>query len=240
MRGPAPPARVVAMPDVANLEKQADRACAHVCVPRGVRNDSVVGLCYHREFVSVEEESELLRCVSTIRWKSLRGRLVQNHGGLPHSKGMIATPLPPSLLALSSSVVRAGIFPEERAPNHALVNRYIGEDACIEPHEDGPVFFPCTAILSMQSHTRMDFYPKYGDHHKTPLLSILLEPRSLLCFRDLAYTNFLHGIRARRDQNLPMYAPPHSVKPTNGLAEPIQRTSITLRYCKPLKTTIKL
>ncbi|GKA33493.1 recombination initiation defects 3 [Tanacetum coccineum] len=83
------------------------------------------------------------------------------------------------------------------------------------PHQDGPAYFPVVAILSLGSPVVMDFTPhaklvgtasniedtgsiegtddeKLPDHHP---FSIALMPRSLLIFKDLAYSEYLHGIK---------------------------------------------
>lgn len=82
----------------------------------------------------------------------------------------------------------------------------------IQPHQDGPAYFPVVAILSLGSSVVMDFTPHsrlslctngvkddssngatsdieknewLHDHHP---FSVLLMPRSLLIFRDEAYS----------------------------------------------------
>ena len=77
----------------------------------------------------------------------------------------------------------------------------------MQPHQDGPAYFPVVAILSLGSPVVMDFTPhsrlkscadqlteKVDDkdsngttHHPHPF-SILLMPRSLLIFKDEAYS----------------------------------------------------
>ncbi|KAI8526450.1 hypothetical protein RHMOL_Rhmol13G0308400 [Rhododendron molle] len=91
------------------------------------------------------------------------------------------------------------------------------------PHQDGPAYLPVVAILSLGSPVVMDFTPhsslkmctntvikdvedKFPDggagdletekglngHHA---FSVLLMPRSLLIFKDEAYSDYLHGIK---------------------------------------------
>ncbi|KAH7541742.1 hypothetical protein FEM48_Zijuj02G0000100 [Ziziphus jujuba var. spinosa] len=92
-----------------------------------------------------------------------------------------------------------------------------------EPHQDGPAYFPVVAILSLGSPVVMDFTPhlslrfctstwtnnvkdrssnkgaldiervQWLDNHSP--FSVLLMPRSLLIFKDKAYSDYLHGIK---------------------------------------------
>ncbi|KAG8633614.1 hypothetical protein MANES_18G121700v8 [Manihot esculenta] len=115
----------------------------------------------------------------------------------------------------------SGLFPS--AINHVLINEYL-PDQGIMPHQDGPAYFPVVAILSLGSPVVMDFIPhsrlrtctdtwdnndvksegsgeepseietdkRMDNHHP---FSVLLMPRSLLIFKDNAYSDYLHGIK---------------------------------------------
>ncbi|CAI5495737.1 unnamed protein product, partial [Closterium sp. Naga37s-1] len=120
--------------------------------------------------------------------------------------------------------------------NHVLVNEY-QEGQGIMPHQDGPAYFPCVAILSLGLPGTMAFSPHqrlleerreagggasvdreggavragdgkdemgreeagewgmYGDAVVTRE-SVALPPRSLLVFKDQAYTDYLHAATA--------------------------------------------
>lgn len=79
----------------------------------------------------------------------------------------------------------------------------------LQPHQDGPSYFPVVAILSLGSPVVMDFTPharlkldskdsngeiteiakdKWLDDHRP--FSIILMPRSLLIFKDQAYSGY--------------------------------------------------
>lgn len=86
-----------------------------------------------------------------------------------------------------------------------------------QPHEDGPSYHPVVATMSLGSHTVFHYY-RYKDTHtdvadpsegdtpaentgsrgkaidKTPVMSLLLEPRSLVITTQDFYTSHLHGI----------------------------------------------
>ncbi|KAJ3557361.1 hypothetical protein NP233_g11761 [Leucocoprinus birnbaumii] len=74
-----------------------------------------------------------------------------------------------------------------------------------KPHEDGPKYFPVVATISLGSHTVFNYYRyKKGSTEiednkekvidKEPVLSMLLEPRSLVVSYGDMYTSYLHGI----------------------------------------------
>lgn len=190
----------------------------------------VPGLSYHQNFLSDSQHTSLLLDIDTRgRWKRLHARSLQNHGGLPHARGMVATELPSHLAQIATLLVNAGVFAKDAPPNHVLVNRYEPGEG-IDAHEDGPVFVPCAAIVSLQAPVVMDFYRKKEEagHDPKPVASIVLEPRSLLRIEGDAYSRYLHAIAATeidRGSDLLLNELP------NGKSESRrqQRTSLTLR-----------
>ncbi|EME30843.1 uncharacterized protein Gasu_18590 [Galdieria sulphuraria] len=161
---------------------------------------SVPGLVYISEYIDTQLEEYLLTQIyrqPVVKWKVLANRRLQNWGGTPHSKGMIATTLPTWLLCIATRLEKDGFFPE--TPNHVLINEYLPGQG-IEPHEDGPIYYPCAAILSLENEIVLDFYSKgvnsvTAEEIQQYTGSLLLEPRSLLIIRDSAYQNYLHGIQ---------------------------------------------
>lgn len=82
----------------------------------------------------------------------------------------------------------------------------------IQPHEDGPTYHPVVATVSLGSHAVFHYYgykkegntenpedpkatPDGGPIDSTPLLSVLLEPRSVIITTSTLYTSNLHGIQ---------------------------------------------
>lgn len=86
-----------------------------------------------------------------------------------------------------------------------------------KPHEDGPAYHPVVATLSLGSHAVFHYY-RYADDdnngrtsdaplaevdqekgkgrpiQRDPILSLLLEPRSLVITTSTLYTSHLHGV----------------------------------------------
>lgn len=142
-----------------------------------------------RDFLSADEESEILRCVDgapTEKWVSLRGRKLQCLGGTPKPPpdAMVPEPLPSWVQSVCDALVGAGIFPADAPPNHCLVNAYEAGQG-ITAHKDGPLYTPRVAILSLGSVASFDFVQ--DDTERGVLASLLLPPRGLLVFGHDAY-----------------------------------------------------
>ncbi|MBN3310003.1 ALKB6 dioxygenase, partial [Amia calva] len=174
-----------------------------------------------------------------------------NPGGLPHPKGMLAESLPDWLQKYAEKISDLGAFAGKTA-NHVLVNEYNPGEG-IMPHEDGPLYFPTVTTISLGSHTLLDFYHPIStgqDNEEVPqteenrfLLSLLVEPRSLLILRDDMYLRFLHGIRpVTQDTVTDKVANLHTTgaKARDSLSR-ATRVSLTIRHVpKVIKTSLLL
>lgn len=169
-----------------------------------VINDAPPTVYYIPEFISADEESHLLQQVyksPKTKWTQLSGRRLQNWGGLPHPKGMLAEKMPDWLQVYCEKISSLGAFSGKTA-NHVLVNEYKQGEG-IMPHEDGPLYHPTVTTISLGSHTLLDFYTPIsrldGDAPQTEesrfLFSLLVKPRSLLILQDEMYQRLLHGIQ---------------------------------------------
>ena len=87
----------------------------------------------------------------------------------------------------------------------------------LQPHGDGPAYYPTVATLSLGSHTILDIFAYADDgsmskegsdpshtpsksrtyDSSTPLFSVLLPRRSLFILKDELYSGHLHGIAER-------------------------------------------
>ncbi|KAL1274996.1 hypothetical protein QQF64_027810 [Cirrhinus molitorella] len=158
---------------------------------------------YVPNFITEAEEEYLLQQVYRApkpKWTQLSGRRLQNWGGLPNLKGMLAEKLPDWLLQYTEKISALGAFAGKTA-NHVLVNEYKPGEG-IMPHEDGPLYHPTVTTISLGSHTLLDFYkPVCQTQSEIPqteasryMLSLLVQQRSLLILQDDMYKIYLHGI----------------------------------------------
>uniref|UniRef100_A0A671L6V8 Alpha-ketoglutarate-dependent dioxygenase alkB homolog 6 n=2 Tax=Sinocyclocheilus anshuiensis TaxID=1608454 RepID=A0A671L6V8_9TELE len=154
--------------------------------------------------ITEAEEEYLLQQVYRApkpKWTQLSGRRLQNWGGLPNPKGMLAEKLPDWLLKYTEKISALGAFAGKIA-NHVLVNEYKPGEG-IMPHEDGPQYHPTVTTISLGSHTLLDFYkPVCQTQSEIPqteerryMLSLFVQRRSLLILQDDMYKLYLHGIQ---------------------------------------------
>ncbi|CAK6973882.1 alpha-ketoglutarate-dependent dioxygenase alkB homolog 6 [Scomber scombrus] len=185
-----------------------------------VVGDAPPTVYYIPDFITEDEETYLLQQVyrsPKTKWTQLSGRRLQNWGGLPHPKGMLAEKMPDWLQKYCDKISSLGAFSGKTA-NHVLVNEY-KEGEGIMPHEDGPLYHPTVTTISLGSHTLLDFYTPIsslddddGDDvggKDAPLteedryiLSLLVKPRSLLILQDEMYQRLLHGIQGSTEDTL--------------------------------------
>ena len=164
---------------------------------------------YLPNFITEAEETSLLAQVARTpspRWTQLANRRLQNWGGLPHPKGMIAEKMPDWLQTYVNMVNNLGVFGAKEGvdgikptlANHVLLNEYHPGQG-IMPHLDGPMFHPTISTISLGSHTVINFYKEEGENSSLKfedrlVTSLLVEPRSLLVLQDEMYHQLLHGI----------------------------------------------
>ncbi|KZT68014.1 hypothetical protein DAEQUDRAFT_728280 [Daedalea quercina L-15889] len=187
---------------------------------------------YIPDFVSVEEEELLLRKINESprpKWKQLGNRRLQIWGGGITAKGTLIPEEMPSFVKQYPDIVgrikATGAFnaSPHGAPNHIIMNEYLPGQG-IMPHEDGPAYHPVVATLSLGSHALFHYYrykpsPAMTDSpaeaaisptdsegraiDSDPVLSVLLEPRSLVITRSSLYQTHLHGIDGAHADILP-------------------------------------
>ncbi|KAF7307891.1 hypothetical protein MKEN_01149700 [Mycena kentingensis (nom. inval.)] len=180
--------------------------------------------CYYiPNFITVEEEEYLIGKIKDSpqqRWKQLANRRLQLWGGeLTSNNALIAQAMPafvesyPDIIARLRAtgmkyVCRVGVLGELTLTLTIcrIADCSASDAQGIMPHEDGPAYFPVVATISLASHCVFHYY-RYkkegaaaeasakGSIDPEPVLSVLLEPRSVVISRDALYKEHLHAIR---------------------------------------------
>jgi alkylated DNA repair dioxygenase AlkB len=160
--------------------------------------EPVAGLHYVPEFITVADETKLLREIDARPWLADLKRRVQHYGykydykARAISRSMFVGPLPTFALELGARLIDAQLLTE--VPDQLIVNEYEPGQG-ITPHVDcEPCFKERIVTVSLGSHCEMEFLPK--DDEQTAK-KILLEPRSALLISGEARHEWLHTIRAR-------------------------------------------
>lgn len=199
---------------------------------------------YQPNFITEEEEKRLIECVYAApkpKWQQLSNRRLQNWGGLPHPKGMLAETIPEWLMQYVQRVSNLDLFGDKK-PNHVLVNEYLPGQG-IMPHTDGPLFHPVITTISLGSHTVLNFHEDLhlkdtlGEDtslnsmkHRRKIMSVLLEPRSLLVVKDDLYKNHLHSIEELKCDEISELIINPGIHKTGDLLERKTRISLTIRH----------
>jgi len=151
------------------------------------------------------------------RWITLSHRRLQAHPStLLKGHTLLASPLPDWLSKpIIDRFKLLGIFEDtpHQGPNHVLINEYKRGEG-IMPHEDGDVYAPVVATVSLGAPICLNITKKpvaadaAAESSPTKTLGtggisgfsiptrILQEPRSLLITTGAAYRDLLHGIEA--------------------------------------------
>ncbi|KAJ8348322.1 hypothetical protein SKAU_G00269110 [Synaphobranchus kaupii] len=217
-----------------------------------VVKDAPPSVYYVPDYITEADEAYLLQQVHKApktKWTQLKDRRLQNWGGLPHPKGMLAEKLPEWLQKYAEKISALNVFSGKTA-NHVLVNEY-NPGQGIMPHEDGPLYYPTISTISLGSHTVLDFYRPISSsqtdvaqtEESRYLLSLLVRPRSLLVLQNEMYQNVLHGIQGvvqdtltDRVANLSLASASAGDSLTRGT-----RVSLTIRHVpKMLKAALLL
>ncbi|KAH0834082.1 hypothetical protein J3R83DRAFT_11366 [Lanmaoa asiatica] len=98
-----------------------------------------------------------------------------------------------------------------KEPNHVILNEVSGmRPSHHMPHEDGPMYYPVVGTVSLGSPTVFHYYAYNAENNQTPydvaradsgrtihlkpVLSVFLEPRSVIITTGDLYASHLHGI----------------------------------------------
>ena len=150
----------------------------------------IPGATYVPEFVSVEEERDLIRQIEKGIWTHEFARRRQHYGiGYGKQDFPSPAPLPAWIETIARRIVSAGLF--SRMPTQALVNEYEPGQG-ISAHKDYEPFDE-VASLSLASGCLMEF----AKLKRECIKSVWLEPRSLLVLTGEARHKWTHAIRPR-------------------------------------------
>ncbi len=114
-----------------------------------------------RDWLSAAEHDELSSCIlQNTRWAGVSGRQVAVLGGFPVlGERMLPLALPFWMAPVLKRLREASVFAPDRAPNHCLLNNY-QPGMGLNAHNDGPLYEPRVAIVSLGSHCVFEFVEK--------------------------------------------------------------------------------
>lgn len=157
------------------------------------KTEDLPGFSVEPEYVTPEEERELLAHVETGHWETDWRRRIQQYGVGYSDSGGKATwirDLPDWLLPLAGRVARDAQF--ERFPENCVINEYI-PPLGIGPHRDYPAFGLTIACVSLGSDVILDMTKA----DRSARVAIHVAARSLWVMTGEARSKWLHSIAAR-------------------------------------------
>jgi alkylated DNA repair dioxygenase AlkB len=151
----------------------------------------IPGLSYLRDYVTCEEETELVRVIDREPWNTSWERRRQLYGATYGPGEGSERAIPSWGCALADRMHRDGL--SERPFDQMLVNEYQPGQG-IALHHDHKPFARTVVSLSLLAPCVMDFLHPQDSRR----FSLLLERRSLLVLSDEARYEWQHGIARRK------------------------------------------
>jgi hypothetical protein len=172
---------------------------------------AISGLSYVLEYITEQEEAELVAAIDAAPWDETWDRRRQPYGATYGPRKGERRPVPEWGLHLVERLHADGVG--ERRFDQMLVNEYTPGQG-ISFHRDYEPFDRTVVSLSLLAPCVMDFRHATDGRRAT----MLLEPRSLLVLSDEARYEWEHGIARRKSDRW------------NGVATPRRRRlSVTFR-----------
>lgn len=171
----------------ANKEVSMEAAC------------SINGLELHFNFISIDEEKQLLRNIDNNVWLSDLARRVQHFGykydyrARKIDNSFFLGELPNWLNELAIKLYNKKLI--EFIPDQAIINEYEPGQGIASHIDCEPCFGDTIISLSLGSTCVMNFSREVTSLVKT---SILLEPRCLMIMKKESRYDWFHGIPARK------------------------------------------
>jgi alkylated DNA repair dioxygenase AlkB len=162
----------------------------------------IPGLIYLTEFIGVETEQRLLELVDAAEWSNELQRRVQHYGyrydyrARRIDTGMRLGGLPVWMREVGERLIEHGLVAAR--PDHVVVNEYLPGQG-IAPHVDcEPCFADGIVSLTLGAGCAMDFLRREtGD-----MVSLYLQPRSVVALRSDARYLWQHGIARRKSDQV--------------------------------------
>lgn len=158
----------------------------------------ISGLKYIPDFITSQEEQDLLTAINNEKWLADLKRRVQHYGykydykkrSLDYS--MFIGEIPQWTKVVADRIVEQGLM--KKTPDQVIVNEYLPGQGIADHIDCEPCFEDTIISLSLGSQCIMDFKNKDNKKEKQ---EVLLEAKSLVVITGEARYNWTHGIPSR-------------------------------------------
>jgi alkylated DNA repair dioxygenase AlkB len=159
----------------------------------------ISGLTLIQDFISREEEANLINQIDQSAWLNDLQRRVQHYGykydykARTINKSMRIGNLPAWSIEVINKMLAKNVI--NFTPDQLIINEYVIGQGIASHTDCEPCFGDTIVSLSLGGACVMNFNPKSEPHSIVP---ILLEPRSLVVMRGPSRYDWMHGITARK------------------------------------------
>lgn len=160
----------------------------------------ISGLAYIHDFITPEQESELISIIDKQPWLNDLKRRVQHYGykydytARRVNESMRLEDMPNWIMDYCKKLNQSGCFP--KTPDQVIINEYEAGQGISKHIDCVPCFEDTIASLSLGSACVMEFY---NGEKKAP---VLLEPRSLVVMSGDARYKWQHSIAGRKTDKI--------------------------------------
>ncbi|MDJ1470990.1 alpha-ketoglutarate-dependent dioxygenase AlkB [Cytophagaceae bacterium DM2B3-1] len=158
----------------------------------------IPGLTYIENFVSVDEEHDLVSQIDNATWLADLKRRVQHYGYKYDYKkrqidaSMKIDDIPVWAVRIADRVYEAGYIPYQ--PDQLIINEYLPGQGIASHIDCEPCFEDTIISLSLGSHCVMTFTEKESNHSEDKII----HSKSLLVMQQQARYKWMHGIKAKK------------------------------------------
>ncbi|WP_406826410.1 alpha-ketoglutarate-dependent dioxygenase AlkB [Pedobacter sp. KACC 23697] len=162
-----------------------------------IRSEVISGLTYYPDFISEDDENELLAMINAEEWLVELKRRVQHYGWKYNyrersiDKSMCLGPLPHWVKKIAISLKECGIADE--IPDQVIVNEYRPGQGISNHIDCEPCFADTIISISLSSTSIMNFI----NLESKLKIDAILEARSAICLKGDARYKWSHGIPGR-------------------------------------------
>lgn len=189
-------------------DNYSSHSVLHSLTPKAMEIE-ISGLKYIPDFITSQEEQDLLTAINSEKWLADLKRRVQHYGykydynkrSLDYS--MFIGEIPQWTKVIADRIVEQGLM--KKTPDQVIVNEYLPGQGIADHIDCEPCFEDTIISLSLGSQCIMDFKNKDDKKQKK---EVLLEQKSLVVITGEARYNWTHGIPSReKDKWLGRYIP---------------------------------
>jgi len=206
----------ISSPDLFSLEAQQSKQPGQVLKP--IVSNIIDGLVYYNDFISREEENNLIKIINQEPWLGDLKRRVQHYGWKYDYRARSLTselflgPLPTWAQNLALRLQYHGLI--EDLPDQVIINEYKPGQGIANHVDCEPCFGDTIISISLGSISVMSFINLQSNMR----VEAVLDRRSAICIKGECRYNWSHGISARLADDI------YGVRINRGL-----RISITFR-----------